>query len=155
MNVSSPTNGLAGSETIGWAGNIHPLSLQNFDIEVPVIAFEISVASLLRLSQKDLPIVEPPTYPGISIDLAIVVDESVTAEQLVQRLKSAGGKLLCDIRLVDVYRDALRVGKGKKSMAFSLTYRADDRTLTSEEVEKTHAKLVEKVLRSTGGEIRG
>ena len=146
---------LAGSETIGWAGNIHPLSLQNFDIEVPVIAFEISVASLLRLSQKDLPIVEPPTYPGISIDLAIVVDESVTAEQLVQRLKSAGGKLLCDIRLFDVYRDALRVGKGKKSMAFSLTYRADDRTLTSEEVEKTHAKLVEKVLRSTGGEIRG
>ena len=146
---------LAGSETIGWAGNIHPLSLQNFDIEVPVIAFEISVASLLRLSQKDLPIVEPPTYPGISIDLAIVVDESVTAEQLVQRLKSAGGKLLCDIRLFDVYRDALRVGKGKKSMAFSLTYRADDRTLTSEEVEKIHAKLVEKVLRSTGGEIRG
>lgn len=145
---------LAGSETIGWVGNIHPLSLQNFDIEVPVIAFEISVASLLRLSQKDLPIVEPPTYPGISIDLAIVVDESVTAEQLVQRLKSAGGKLLCDIRLFDVYRDALRVGKGKKSMAFSLTYRADDRTLTSEEVEKTHAKLVEKVLRSTGGEIR-
>ncbi len=146
---------LAGSETIGWVGNIHPLSLQNFDIEVPVIAFEISVASLLRLSQKDLPIVEPPTYPGISIDLAIVVDESVTAEQLVQRLKSAGGKLLCDIRLFDVYRDALRVGKGKKSMAFSLTYRADDRTLTSEEVEKTHVKLVEKVLRSTGGEIRG
>lgn len=146
---------LAGSETIGWVGNIHPLSLQNFDIEVPVIAFEISVASLLRLSQKDLPIVEPPTYPGISIDLAIVVDESITAEQLVQRLKSAGGKLLCDIRLFDVYRDPLRVGEGKKSMAFSLTYRADDRTLTSEEVEKTHTKLVEKVLRSTGGEIRG
>ena len=146
---------LAGSETIGWVGNIHPLSLQNFDIEVPVVAFEISVASLLRLSQKDLPIVEPPTYPGISIDLAIVVDENVTAEQLVQRLKSAGGKLLSDIRLFDVYRDALRVGAGKKSMAFSLTYRADDRTLTSEEVEKTHTKLVEKVLRSTGGEIRG
>ena len=54
-----------------------------------------------------------------------------------------------------MYRDALRVGAGKKSMAFSLTYRADDRTLTSEEVEKTHTKLVEKVLRSTGGEIRG
>ncbi len=146
---------ITGSETIGWVGNIHPLSLQNFDIEVPVIAFEISVASLLRLAQKDLPIVEPPTYPGISIDLALVVDESVTAEQLIQRLKSAGGKLLCDIRLFDVYRDALRVGEGKKSMAFSLTYRADDRTLTSEEVEKTHTKLVEKVLRSTGGEIRG
>ena len=48
----------------------------------------------------------------------------------------------------------VRVGKGKKSMAFSLTYRADDHTLTSEEVEKTHAKLVNKVMRSTGGEVR-
>ena len=49
----------------------------------------------------------------------------------------------------------MRVGVGKKSMAFSLEYRAADHTLTSEEVEKTHAKLVEKVLRATGGEIRG
>ena len=146
---------LAGGETIGWVGNVHPLSLQNFDIEVPVVSFEISVSSLQRLAQKDLPIVEPPTYPGISIDLALVVDEEITAEQLMQRLNSAGGKLLCEVKLFDVYRNPLRLGQGKKSMAFSLTYRADDRTLTSEEVEKTHAKLVEKVLRSTGGEIRG
>ena len=109
---------------------------------------------LQRLARKDLPIVEPPTYPGISIDLAIVVDEKVTCEQLMQRLHSAGGKLLVDVRLFDVYRDRVRVGEGKKSMAFSLTYRADNRTLTSEEVEKTHTKLVEKVMRSTGGEGR-
>lgn len=145
---------LAADGVIGWVGTIHPLALQNFGIEVPVVAFELSVAMLQRLACKDLPIVEPPTYPGISIDLAIVVDEKVTCEQLMQRLHSAGGKLLVDVRLFDVYRDRVRVGEGKKSMAFSLTYRADNRTLTSEEVEKTHTKLVEKVMRSTGGEVR-
>ena len=67
---------------------------------------------------------------------------------------AAGGKLLADVRLFDVYRDEKRVGAGKKSMAFSLTYRAADRTLTSEEVEKAHEKLVTKVCKSTGGEVR-
>ena len=74
---------------------------------------------------------------------------------LAQRLTSAGGKLLESARLFDVYRDPVRVGVGKKSMAFELTYRAADRTLTSEEVEKAHAKLVKKVCASTGGEVRG
>ncbi len=83
------------------------MSLQS-DIEVPAIAFTRFLLRLLRLSQKDLPTLLSSTYPGISIDLAIVVDERY-CWQLVQRLKSAGGKLLCDIRLFDVYRDALRV----------------------------------------------
>ena len=72
----------------------------------------------------------------------------------MQRITSAGGKLLRDVRLFDVYRDADRIGEGKKSMAFSLTYRSDDHTLTSKEVEKAHARLVAKVLKSTGGEVR-
>ena len=88
------------------------------------------------------------------MDLAIVVDEAVTYEMMVQRITSAGGKLLRDVRLFDVYRDPVRVGVGKKSMAFSLTYRADDHTLTSAEVEKAHSKLVTKVTKSTGGEVR-
>ena len=74
---------LAADGVIGWVGTIHPLALQNFGIEVPVVAFELSVAMLQRLARKDLPIVEPPTYPGISIDLAIVVDEKLP-EQLMR-----------------------------------------------------------------------
>jgi phenylalanyl-tRNA synthetase beta chain len=78
----------------------------------------------------------------------------MTYEAMVQRITSAGGKLLRDVRLFDVYRDPVRVGAGKKSMAFALTYRADDHTITTEEVAATHAKLVNKVTRSTGGEVR-
>ena len=72
-----------------------------------------------------------------------------------QRIRSAGGKLLASVELFDVYRDEKRVGKGKKSMAFSLEYRAADHTLSSEEVERAHNKLVTKVIKSTGGEVRG
>ncbi len=145
---------LSQGEVIGWVGNVHPKGLKNVGLDVPVIAFELSVASLLRLSVRELPYQDIPTLPGVTHDLAIVVDESVTCETLMQRISSAGGKLLADVRLFDVYRDPVRVGLGKKSMAFSLTYRAADRTLTSEEVEKAHEKLVKKVMRSTGGEIR-
>ncbi len=146
---------LSQGEAIGWVGNIHPASLQKVGVDVPVVAFELSVEHLLRLAKDQLPYVDVPTLPGVTHDLAIVVDEEVTYESLVQRISSAGGKLLSDVRLFDVYRDPVRVGKGKKSMAFSLTYRAADRTLTSEEVEKAHEKLVNKVLRATGGEVRG
>ena len=145
---------LSQGEVLGWVGNIYPASLQKVGVDVPVVAFELSAEALLRLAVRELPYVDVPTLPGVTHDLAIVVDESVTYEQLVQRIGSAGGKLLADVRLFDVYRDPVRVGKGKKSMAFSLTYRAADRTLTSEEVEKAHEKLVNKVLRATGGEVR-
>ena len=145
---------LAKGELLGWVGNIHPSSLQNFDIDAPVVGFELSVAALLRLAKNELPYQDVPTLPGVSIDLALVVDEDMPFEQVVQRIQSAGGKLLADVRLFDVYRDPVRVGMGKKSMAFSLTYRAADRTLTSQEVEKAHNKLVTKVMKSTGGEVR-
>ena len=145
---------LSKGELIGWVGNIHPTRLASFEIEVPVIAFELSVASLLRLAHRELPYENVPTLPGVNVDLALVVDEEVSYEQVMQRLRSAGGKLLADVHLFDVYRDPVRVGVGKKSMAFSLTYRAADHTLSSEEVERAHSKLVTKVTKSTGGEVR-
>ena len=144
-----------GGELLGWVGNVHPTPLANFGISEDVVAFELSEAALLRLAKRELPYVDVPTLPAITHDLAIVVDEDVTCETLTQRIESAGGKLLESARLFDVYRDPIRVGVGKKSMAFELTYRAADHTLTSEEVEKAHEKLVKKVCRSTGGEVRG
>ena len=146
---------LAGGESIGWVGNVHPLSLKNFEVDGDVLAFELSEAALLRLAKRELPYHEVPTLPGVEVDLAVVVDEKVTAEQLMQRIASAGGKLLDEAHLFDVYRDPVRVGRGKKSMAVSLTYRAADHTLTSAEVEKVHDKLVAKLTKGLGAEVRG
>ena len=146
---------LSGGTVLGWVGEIHPEVRERYDIALPVVAFELSLDALLRAARDQAAYRGFSTFPSVDVDLAIVVDESVTCETLVQRLTSAGGKLLRDVRLFDVYRDAERVGEGKKSMAFALTYRADDHTLTSEEVERVHGKLVTKVCKAVGGEVRG
>ena len=145
---------LAGGVVLGWVGEIHPEVRDAYDISAPVTAFELNLDAVLREAHDQAAYRSYSTYPAVSVDLAIVVDEDVTAETLVQRLASAGGKLLRDVRLFDVYRDDARLGAGKKSMAFSLTYRADDHTLTSDEVEKVHGKLVTKVCKAVAGEVR-
>ncbi len=146
---------LSGGTVIGWVGEIHPLAADAFEATAPVVAFELDVAALVKSAQASRPYVDVPTFPAVSVDAAFVVAEDVTHERMAQCMVSAGGKLLESVQLFDVYRDEARVGAGKKSMAYALTYRAPDRTLTSEEVEKAHARLVQKVSAATGAEIRG
>ena len=145
---------LAGGTVLGWVGEIHPEVRDAYGIDLPVVAFELNLDALTTCSRDQQAYRDFSSYPAVEMDLAIVVDEGVTCEDLERRLQSAGGKLLRGVRLFDVYRDDKRVGEGKKSMAFALTYRADDHTLTSEEVEKVHQKLVTKVCKATGGEVR-
>ena len=146
---------LSGGTELGWVGELHPLAVDAYQAEAPVVAFELDVDALVKAARPARDYVDVPTFPAVSMDVAFVVDEAVTCEKLMQCMSSAGGKLLEDARLFDVYRDEERVGAGKKSMAFALTYRAADRTLTSEEVDKAHERLVKKVCAATGAEVRG
>ena len=146
---------LSGGTELGWVGELHPLAVDAFDATAPVVAFELDVDALAKSARPARDYVDVPTFPAVSMDVAFVVDEGVAHEKLVQCMTSAGGKLLEDVRLFDVYRDEARVGAGKKSMAYALTYRAADRTLTSEEVDKAHERLVKKVSSATGAEVRG
>jgi phenylalanyl-tRNA synthetase beta chain len=90
----------------------------------------------------------------VTLDIALIVDDSVPAERVEQAIASAGGRLLESARLFDLYRGP-GVPVGRKSMAYALTYRAPDRTLTAEEVEAAHERLVRKVCGAVGGELRG
>ena len=144
----------AGAE-LGWIGEIHPLAVKAYDCEGPVAAFELDLDALVHAAREARDYQDVPELPAVSMDVAFVVDEQVTHEMLEQRMRGAGGKLLASVRLFDVYRDEKRLGAGKKSMAYALEYRAPDRTLTSEEAEKAHAKLVSKVCGSTGAQVRG
>lgn len=146
---------LSGGTVLGWVGELHPLAVKAYDADAPVVAFELDLAALVKSSEPARPYVDVPTFPAVTMDVAFVVDEAVTHERMMQCMSSAGGKLLEDARLFDVYRNEERLGKGKKSMAYALVYRADDRTLTSEEVDKTHERLVKKVCGATGAEVRG
>ena len=146
---------LSAGTSLGWVGELHPLAVAAYDAEAPVVAFELDLESLEKCARPARDYVDVPTFPAVSMDVAFVVDEDVTHERLVQCMTSAGGKFLEDARLFDVYRDEKRLGANKKSMAYALTYRAADRTLTSEEVEKAHERMVKKVCGATGAEVRG
>ncbi len=145
---------LSGGTVIGWVGELHPLAVDAFEATAPVVAFELDFNALDKATQPARPYVDVPMFPSVDVDQAFVVDEAVTHEKLCQVMGSAGGKLLEGVRLFDVYRDDERVGKGRKSMAYALTYRAPDRTLTSAEVEKAHERLVKKVCGATGATVR-
>ena len=145
---------LAGSTDLGWIGEIHPRVCAAFGIVGSVVAFELDLKALLSAAEQARPYKDVPQYPAVDLDLAIVVNEDVTTEKLMQVITSAGGTLLDELRLFDVYRDERRIGVGKKSMAFALSYRAPDRTLTFDEVEKLHQKVIGKLVGATGGEVR-
>ncbi|MBR1920387.1 MAG: hypothetical protein IJ829_00110, partial [Kiritimatiellae bacterium] len=117
---------LAGGSVLGWVGELHPLAVDAFEAEAPVVAFELDMEALMKATRPSRDYVDVPEFPPVSVDLALVVAEDVTNERLVQCITSAGGKLLEDVRLFDVYRDEQRVGAGKKSMAYALTFRAPD-----------------------------
>ena len=146
---------MAAGAVIGWVGEIHPLAAGAFEANAPIVAFELDMAALVKAARPARDYVDVPTFPAVAMDQAFVVSEDVTHERMCQVMTSAGGKLLESVSLFDVYRDEERVGAGKKSMAYTLTYRAADRTLTSEEVERAHERLVKKVCGATGAEVRG
>lgn len=146
---------LSGGTVLGWLGEIHPLACEAFEAQAPVVAFELDLDALIKCARPARDYVDVPVFPAVTMDVAFVVDESVTHEQLMRCITSAGGKLLDTVQLFDVYRDEERVGAGKKSMAYALEYRAADRTLTTEEVDKQHARLIKKVCGATGAEVRG
>ena len=145
---------LSGGTVLGWVGEIHPEAREAMNINQIVVAFELDLDKLIKGAHNQENYHEFSPFPAVQHDLAIVVPDEVTCEDLLQRITSAGGKLLESVRLFDVYRDPIRVGVGKKSMAFSLTYRSDDHTLTSDEVEHAHGKIVTKLCKATGGEVR-
>ena len=146
---------LSGGTVLGWVGEIHPLAADAFEATAPVVAFELDLDALVKTSQPARDYVDVPLFPAVTMDIALVVDEDVTNEKLMQVMRSAGGKLLSSIQLFDVYRDEERLGASKKSMAYALEYRSPDKTLTAEEVNKQHERLIKKTCGATGAEVRG
>jgi phenylalanyl-tRNA synthetase beta chain len=145
---------LIGGDVIGWLGEVHPLVAQAFTADVPVVAFELDLAALVRAAKDVKTFTDVARFPSIELDVALLVPEDVTAERIEQSSRSAGGKLLESVSIFDVYRGQ-GVPAGKKSVAIALTYRAADRTLTAEEVTAAHERLVRKVSGAVGGELRG
>lgn len=141
-----------GDESIGMIGEVHPDVLDQFEIDQVVTVFEIDLASVLPHLHDRIDAVSPPRFPAVEQDLAIVVDDAVSAGAIQVVLE--GSPLVTSARVFDVFRGE-RLGAGKKSVAFSIRYQVPNRTLTSEDANREQAKLVKRLEREFGAELRG
>ena len=126
---------------VGVIGQVHPLVAKNYGIDVDVYCAEISFTKLLEVQLPDATYVPLPKYPAVTRDLALICAEDITVAQAEEVITAAAGKLLRGVRLFDIYR-GVGVPEGKKSMAFSLELRADDRTLTDTDSESVVSKVL-------------
>ena len=126
---------------VGVLGQVHPVVAKNYGIDAEVYCAEINFTALLSLQLPDATYVPLPKYPSVSRDLALVCAEEVTVAQVEEVISASAGKLLRGIRLFDIYRGT-GIPEGKKSMAFSLELRADDRTLTDADSEGVVTKVL-------------
>ncbi|MBP3039738.1 phenylalanine--tRNA ligase subunit beta [Bacillaceae bacterium Marseille-Q3522] len=139
-------------EKLGYLGQVHPNVEKALDLKATYV-FELSLDKLFAAEVPELKYEEIPRFPSVTRDVALVVNKELAAATLQQVIAEAGGKLLKDVQLFDLY-EGEHMEKGKKSLAFSLTYFAPDRTLTDEEVTKAHEKVLKAVSEKAGAILR-
>ncbi len=139
---------------LGWVGEIHPLVAQAYDLKGAAVAAELDLGVLVAASAETLMFRDLLAFPAVEQDFALVLDAGVPAATVVSALRAAGGRLLEDVQIFDLYEGA-QVGAGKKSLALRLSFRAADRTLTEEEVNALRRQMLEKIRAELGAELRG
>ena len=137
---------------IGHIGEIHPLVLESYSIDKPAVCAQFCLDDIIP-SNKTIVYRPLSKYPSVQRDLAVVVEEQTAAGELIKAIQGAGGNNLKSVELFDIYRSPL-LGADKKSMAFSLIFRSEERTLTVEEVAKAFDKIVRALEYKFGAKLR-
>lgn len=143
-----------GRDVIATVGEVHPAVLSAYGITKPVYIFELDATTVMKYMAKDLKYKALPKYPATSRDLAMLVDVDVNAVDIEKAMTKAAGQNLTQITLFDVYTGK-QVEEGKKSLAFSLTFQSNDKTLTDAEIDPAIEKIVTKLQKDFNANLRG
>ncbi len=143
----------SGADIVGVFGQIHPLAAQNFGVDGELYCAELSFDELLMAQGPDPEYAPLPKYPPITRDIAVVCGEEVSVGALEAAIRRGAKGLLKEVSLFDIYRGK-NLGEGKKSVAFNLVLRADDRSLTSEEADQDVKSILEALERDCGAVLR-
>lgn len=145
---------LVKGQQVGVMGELHPLVKDRYDLNAsPVVAAELDLEAILSMLSDTVTVKPVKAFPPVLEDLAFVVDETISAEQVAIAIRKAGGELLEAVKLFDVYRGE-QIGEHQKSLAFALTYQAADRTLTDEEVGKIRQKVISLLEKELSAKLR-
>ena len=140
-------------QTVGVFGELHPLVKEKYELgSAPVLVAEFDLEAL-RAAAPTYGIAPVPEFPPVYEDIAVIVDESVAASRVEALIRQTGGKNVTDVRLFDLYRGE-QVGAGKKSLAYSLTYQAADKTMTDAEAAASRNKIVKRLAQEVGAKLR-
>ena len=139
-------------EAIGILGEIHPLVCANYGINTRVYVGKLNMRKLYAMQDTDKKYHPLPKFPASTRDLALLCDEDLPVLTMEKAIKAAAGKILEKVELFDVYKGS-QIASGKKSVAFNISMRAGDRTLTDEEVNSAMNKIL-KALEELGAQIR-
>lgn len=152
--TKNPTRPQIG-EVIGYAGELHPRIVKKLGLPERACAVELDLDALIERSSSQPVVKAQPvsTYPAAKEDFAFVVDEATPSQEVAAAIIIAGGKLLDDVRLFDVYRGP-QLGPGRKSLAFSVRLRASDHTLSASETEAARTRIIKQVGKYTGAKLR-
>ena len=143
----------SGSDCLGYFGQIHPLVARNYGVDAEFYCAELSMDELGNAKGADPEYVPLPKFPAVTRDIAVVCDKAVTVGALEECIRQGARGLLKDVALFDIYTGA-GIPEGKKSVAFSLTLRADDRSLTAEEADEDVKNILETLERELGAVLR-
>lgn len=143
-----------GRDVIATVGEVHPAVLSAYGITKPVYIFELDATIVMKYMAKDLKYKALPKYPATSRDLAMLVDVDVNAADIEKAMTKAAGQNLTQITLFDVYTGK-QVEEGQKSLAFSLTFQSNDKTLTDAEIDPAIEKIVAKLQKDFNANLRG
>ena len=143
----------SGTNIVGVFGQIHPLAAQNFGVDGELYCAELSFDELLMAQGPDPEYAPLPKYPPITRDIAVVCGEEVSVGALEAAIRKGARGLLKEVSLFDIYRGK-NLGEGKKSVAFNLVLRADDRSLTGEEADEDVKSILAALERDCGAVLR-
>ncbi|WP_449537195.1 phenylalanine--tRNA ligase subunit beta [Ferdinandcohnia sp. Marseille-Q9671] len=152
MHPGRTASVLLDNKEIGFIGQIHPNVQKEYDL-TETFVFELSLKDILEADVEEIRYEAIPRFPSMSRDIALVVDKSVAAGDMKQVIIEAGGKLLRDVTIFDLY-EGERMEEGKKSVAYSIKYFDPERTLTEEEVTKAHEKVLTAVAEKFDATLR-
>jgi phenylalanyl-tRNA synthetase beta chain len=139
-------------KSVGYLGQIHPDFAEEINLP-PFLVFELDFEELLKYAPRQINARPLPRFPSVERDFAIIVARDFPSQQIIRWIKDRGEPLIQHVEVFDQYLGS-PIPEGKKSLAYQISYRADDRTLMDSEVNAVHQKLVDQIAEFFGGQLR-
>jgi len=142
-----------GGEEIGFLGEISGKVMENLKLKSRIVVFDFDFEKLQKIASEEQEFKPISSYPSAVRDIAILVPRDVLVVDVLNKIEAAGGRLIRDIDLFDIY-EGEEISEGKKNLAFHIIYQAEDRTLSSKEIDGVQNKIIKVLEKESGWEVR-